>query len=75
MDYSKCRFNENTLKQELSFDINIWIDWVLPYQVFDQLKIPIELEFIDLKSEINIFCKKQINEQENRINRNTTESS
>ncbi len=64
MDYCKCKFNENKLKQVLSFDANNWIDWVLPYQVFD-FKLPIELEFIDLKSEIDIFCKKQINEQEN----------
>jgi hypothetical protein len=64
MDYNKCRFNENKLKQVLSFDDNNLIS-ILPYQVFDQFKLPIGLEFMDLKSEINIFCKKQINEQEN----------
>lgn len=62
MDYTKCRFNENKLKKVLS---NNWIDWVLPYQLFNQLREPTKLESMDLKSEINIFCKKQINEQEN----------
>jgi hypothetical protein len=65
MDYCKCRFNENKLKEVLS---NNWIDWVLPYQLFkqlNQLREPTKLESMDLKSEINIFCKKQINEQEN----------
>lgn len=65
MDYSKCKFNEKNLKEVLSFDINTWIDWVLPYQLFNQLRVPMELESMDLKSEITIFCKKQINEQEN----------
>lgn len=53
MDYCKCRFNEKNLKEVLSFDINIWIHWVLPYQIFDQFKLPIGLEFMDLKSEID----------------------
>ena len=65
MDYCKCRFNENKLKEVVSFDINTWIHWVLPYQLFNQLRVPMELESMDLKSEITIFCKKQINEQEN----------
>ena len=60
MDYCKCRFNENKLKEVLS---NNWIDWVLPYQLFNQLREPTELEYME--SEITIFCKKQINEQEN----------
>ena len=64
MEYSKCKFNENKLKQVLSFDDNNLIS-ILPYQVFDKFKIPMELESMDLKSEITIFCKKQINEQEN----------
>lgn len=64
MDYCKCRFNENKLKQVLSFDDNNLI-WILPCQLFNQLRAPMELEFMDLKSEITIFCKKQINEQEN----------
>lgn len=65
MDYCKCRFNEKKLKKVLSFDIHIWIHWVLPYQIFKQLREATELEYMELESEINIFCKKQINEQEN----------
>lgn len=65
MDYCKCRFNEKKLKKVLSFDIHIWIHWVLPYQIFNQLREPTELEYMELESEINVFCKKQINEQEN----------
>jgi len=62
MDYNKCRFNKNKLKEFVSFDINTWIHWVLPYQIFNQLREPTEMEYMELESEINVFCKKQINE-------------
>lgn len=65
MDYCKCEIYEKILFELFSYDTHEYIQWLCIPKLFFQLRAPIELEFMNLKSEINIFCKKQINEQEN----------
>lgn len=53
MKYKKCEIDEKILFELFSYDTHEYIQWLCIPKLFFQLRVPIELEFMNLKSEID----------------------
>jgi len=53
MKYKKCEIDEKILFELFSYDTHEYIQWLCIPKLFFQLRVPIELEFMNLKSQID----------------------